>query len=126
MRTIHLIVALCAVALLGACGTPAPRGAQQLVGIAGAQGGTIALLATNECEAALAPVQVRAIVGVREGTAAFKAGRIDGQAFDSVIASGYEAQRATRAACPNKRLNEAELGKAKAAVDRIATILGGR
>lgn len=131
MRTLA-IVALLAASVLAGCAAPNPAGylaeAQKLTGSASGRAGTVASLATNKCEEAAAPQQTRAIVGVQLATRFFQAGRIDAATFEQVIAAGREARDALALACQGRRddVDQAQLDRGSAAVERIRKLLGGQ
>jgi hypothetical protein len=123
MRT-RLIALTVAALSLAACSTPPPS-SQPLAG-----GGTsnivwVATLATNPCEAAVAPLQTRAIVGVNTATRQLRAGQIDAAQAQAVADAAREVQAAARAACADKRQpSPAELKRAQAALARIGQLTG--
>jgi hypothetical protein len=123
MKRAFLIV--CSALALAACSTPpavdlaspksAPPVSIQAVGT----------LATNPCEAAVAPLQTRAIVGVNTATRQLRAGQIDAAQAQAVADAAREVQAAARAACVDKRQpSPGELKRAQAALARIGHLTG--
>lgn len=111
---------------LAACATRQPDPAGYLAGVAQGSAGLVASLATNACEERIAPLQTRAIVGVNAARRQLRNGAMSADAAMTVADAGKEVLEATRAACPNKRLDQAQLARANAAIERMSKTLGGQ
>lgn len=120
------LIAVAAVALaLAACSTPPASTQQPLAGGAGAGVVWVATLSTTACEAAVAPLQTRAIVGTHQARRQLAAGRISAAQAQIVADAAREVQAATRDACPDKhKPDPTQLARAEAAIGRMATALG--
>jgi len=121
------LIALAVVTLtLAACSTPQAT-PQPLAGSAGSGSVWVATLSTNACEAAIAPLQTRAIVGTHQARRQLAAGRIDAAQAQTVADAAREAQAGARAACPTKDKPDPEqLARIESAVARMTTVLGDK
>lgn len=126
MRKLSCLLLAAAAFVAGCAGAPKPDA--YLAGAATARAGVVASLATNKCEEAVVPHQTRAVVGVRLATRFFQSGRVDRATFEQAIAAGTEAREALALACKGRRddVDQAQLDRGAAAVERIRKLLGGQ
>lgn len=125
MKRLFLVV--CSAAALAACSTAPPVDLSTPKTAPPVSIEAVGSLATNPCEAAIAPLQTRAIVGVNLATRQLRAGQLDAAQAQAVADAAREVQAATRAACPDKLKPVPEqLKRAEAALARIASITGSK
>lgn len=113
--------------LLAACATPAPTPtAQPLQATAAArQPIVVATLATNPCEAQVAPAYTQAITLVQQTRARLAAGTVTPAVAQRVVDVGQTALEHLDAACPNRTLDPPRLAAARQAIAQMQSLLGG-
>jgi hypothetical protein len=83
----------------------------------------VGTLATNACEALIAPHYTQAIVAVATAAARVRAGTLDPARARTVLEAGREARAQFDAACPNGKMNVEALEAGRRALAAMQSVL---